>query len=448
MDRRRNVRDPVWGEIEFTDIEWAVVNTPVFQRLRRIHQLALTMLVFPGATHSRFGHSLGTLSVASRLARRVAETCDGSLSTEEVEVVRLAALLHDVGHGPFSHVGDVFLNRGGHEGHEEIGASIIEQDEHLAKAVPAEVLKAVASLIRKEGARTVARDIVSGPADADKADYLMRDSYFAGVNHGTFDVDRLIDQATVVDTGKGQTALGFHVSGISAVEGMRLARHQMHRTVYGHRNRLVTDYMLQRGIADALAREKLPPDLLTIPSKAEDWPSFLHQYAQWDDWRLMSVLGESNGIAGEMFSRLRDHRLFKLLVYVEDEELQESLGMVAAAAVAKGRPTEAETIEIEAEIAADLKIGPDQVIVRVFDPKHSFGTPGDPASLDDDDIVILDHRNRPQKFTARSEVFSQRSAPSWRRKLLVYSLNGRKADEATASRIESLTLQLLRERLQ
>ncbi len=121
----------MWGQIELTEEEWELVNTAAFQRLRRIHQLAMTMLVFPGATHTRFEHSLGTRHVADRIGRRLVNLAglgeSDPFTEADARIARLAALVHDIGHGPFSHVADPFLNATRPHGHEWIGAMAITQ---------------------------------------------------------------------------------------------------------------------------------------------------------------------------------------------------------------------------------------------------------------------------------------------------------------------------------
>jgi uncharacterized protein len=444
MARRKNVRDPVWSEVQFSDTEWRVLNTRTFQRLRRIHQLGLTMLVFPGATHTRFEHSVGTMFIAGRLSERVKDVGEAPLADDRVEVVRLAALLHDVGHGPFSHVVDAFLEPGG--GHEAVGAMIVEQEVDVAAALGSDLVAEVAGLLRHPAARSVERDIVSGPTDADKTDYLMRDSQFAGVRQGMFDVDRLIDQAVRVAT-PGESMLGFYAGGTTAVESMRLARHHMHRSVYGHRNRLVTDFMLRRGIADALARGLLPEGLLSVPDDA-GFARWFDEYRRWDDWRMMATLSEVDGVAGLMFRRLMDHDLLKLLVSVEDRALHDGLGLLAASRLVGADPDAALLDAIASEVAAYVGEDPAEVIVQVIDPKRSLGGLTDAASFADEDVMIVGDENRLVKLDAVSEIFSRPQTADFRRKLLVYDPLGRKADPARARSVEEMTVRLLRERLE
>jgi hypothetical protein len=149
----------------------------------------MTMLVFPGATHTRFEHSIGTMHVADRMGQRLVDLYERGESSPftraDARITRLAALLHDVGHGPFSHVVDtIFDEQPGKRGHEWIGATAIQQVPELRDVLETEeagTASAISDLLVSRGRRTISRDIVSGPTDADKIDYLLRDSHHTGV---------------------------------------------------------------------------------------------------------------------------------------------------------------------------------------------------------------------------------------------------------------------------
>jgi HD superfamily phosphohydrolase len=154
--------------IELSPAEWAAVDTPIFQRLRRVRQLAMTHLVYPGALHTRFEHSIGV----RHIARRLSESLD--LSADEQTVVQAAALLHDIGHGVYSHVSEqVIVELSGAEGvHEAVSVAIMRTDASLHAALGRELCERAAEIVALEGPRSAMRDIVSGPTDADKLDYL------------------------------------------------------------------------------------------------------------------------------------------------------------------------------------------------------------------------------------------------------------------------------------
>src|SRR5436305_751528 len=177
MPQSTTVRDPIHGMIELSPAEWKAAVSPVFQRLRRVRQLAMTHLVYPGALHTRFEHSIGVRHIAGRLCESL------GFGTGEAEVVKTAALLHDVGHGVFSHVSEQVIDElSGADGvHEAVSVAVMRTDPQLHAALGNELCERAASIVGLEGPRTAMRDVVSGPSDADKLDYLLRDSHFAGV---------------------------------------------------------------------------------------------------------------------------------------------------------------------------------------------------------------------------------------------------------------------------
>lgn len=198
MHSQLELRDPIHGFIQRSDLEARVIDTSVFQRLRGIKQLALANLVYPGANHTRFDHSIGVMHVAGRLALQLL----GAESTEKIQLVRLTALLHDVGHGPFSHVAEKILDESFDTGkvkpenrekiHELIACQIIESNQELAEHLGSAVKEQIIKALKGVEADALIKGIVSGPLDADKQDYLLRDSYFCGVKYGVFDLERLI----------------------------------------------------------------------------------------------------------------------------------------------------------------------------------------------------------------------------------------------------------------
>jgi HD superfamily phosphohydrolase len=170
MPRTDVVRDPIHGMIRLRPEEWRVVDTPTFQRLRSVRQLAMTHLVYPGTTHSRFEHSIGVRHIVGRLAAQL------GIDGDELRVVECAALLHDVGHGPFSHVSEQVVDeRAGARGvHEAVSAAIIRTDDAIRSELGAAICDRAADLVSLRAPRSYLRDIVSGPTDADKLDYLLR----------------------------------------------------------------------------------------------------------------------------------------------------------------------------------------------------------------------------------------------------------------------------------
>lgn len=221
------MRDPVHGYIHVRyQVIWDLINAPEFQRLRRIHQLGGTFQVYHGAEHSRFSHSVGVYEVA----RLMLEWVEGLQTLSEFEQVAVlcAALLHDIGHGPYSHSFEsVSLTN-----HEEFTDRIILEDTHIhriLKEADPKLPNFVADIIAHRSENKLLTQMISSQLDADRMDYLLRDSYFTGVSYGEFDLYRILRTLRVVD-GK----LAVKESGIHAVEDYIMARYQMYWQVYYH----------------------------------------------------------------------------------------------------------------------------------------------------------------------------------------------------------------------
>jgi len=235
----------------------AVVDTRTFQRLRRITQLGLASYVFPGATHTRFSHSLGVAYLAYAVLthlRERADTCQERAEIDHVfKQVMMAALLHDVGHGPFSHSFEQVLK--GYPCaplHEEWTETFVSrQDSEIHQRLQDHDIDiaSLSSVFTKSSERGLARpyrQIVSSQLDVDRMDYLVRDSHFAGVAVGRFDIHYLIHSLVVVSHGEnGTKTLGITPKGVKAYEAFLLARQLMNRTVYFHHNVKVLEFMME-----------------------------------------------------------------------------------------------------------------------------------------------------------------------------------------------------------
>ena len=327
LELAHEVRDPIHGLIRLTEQEMGLVNTQAFQRLRRIRQLAMANLVYPGAVHTRFEHSLGTLHTAQRILDRL----DGlePIPEDDVRVVRLAALLHDIGHGPFSHVSEHLLDKhydkvavgessAMEKIHEKVTVDVINKVDEVASILSGDDRESITKLIAGERRRDYRRDIVSSDLDADKMDYLLRDAHFAGVRYGHFDLDKIIDVCRKDDRGD-ESYLIVQEEGIFAVEQLVLAKHYMTHQVYAHRVRTVTDLMIVRGLE--LAIEDGHGDIKNLYSYdgSED---FLNFYLQFDDSRLMSaVMNDEYPRAAKVFQGLHQRKLYKEVVAIRLNEL-------------------------------------------------------------------------------------------------------------------------------
>jgi hypothetical protein len=249
------VRDPLWNNIGIDAQALPILDSAPFQRLRYVRQLGHAFLVYPGATHTRFEHALGAYHLARRALSLLAErgALDG-VPAEDVTLVRLAALLHDIGHYPFSHA----LEEAGLPSHEQLAREHLAQPD-LAAALGAtgvaDAQRRIAELIAGRSP-TPLQGLISGSLDLDKIEYLTRDARMCGVPYGTVDVDRLLHSLTVVTTAAGRT-VGLHEKGVSALESLLFAKYQMYRNVYWHHAVRSATAMFKRVVRTALARGEL-----------------------------------------------------------------------------------------------------------------------------------------------------------------------------------------------
>ena len=228
----RNIRDPVHGQITLSSMEARLVDTAQMQRLRGVRQLAMSYLVYPGAHHTRFEHSLGTMHLAGEMAQKL------SLDEDEKNMVRLAALLHDAGHTPFSHDGEqVFEKKFGT--HEQIGKKLILASP-LSDIIKENYdAKKVASLAFGEGYG----QIITSDIGADRMDYLLRDAHYTGVAYG------LIDYSRIIATLCWQNGLALQYRGLEAAESLMIGRFMMFHTVYFHHAIRIARLMLQKSLS-------------------------------------------------------------------------------------------------------------------------------------------------------------------------------------------------------
>lgn len=294
------IRDPVYGFITFNEWEREIINHRVFQRLRRIRQLALTDMVYPGATHTRFEHSLGVMHLATKMydalirndsnKQLLAEKLNYQESglQRDKQLVRLAALLHDVGHAPFSHASEDIISKNPVTGkpykHEDYTSALIKgplrtviENHAINKTNFNITADEIAALIEGNpeilGERVFWRIIISSQLDADKGDYLLRDSLHCGVKYGIYDLDRLlVTMALGIDPETEDVLLGVNEGGWYVAESLVIARYQMFSQIYFHKTRRAYDFMLQEAIKNAI--EILPA------------PDEIQKYLEFDDYEV------------------------------------------------------------------------------------------------------------------------------------------------------------------
>ena len=252
------IRDPVHGYLKMTRVERELIDSPFLQRLRRIHQLAGAYMTYPGATHTRFEHVLGSMHVAGQIGESLAQ--DSAMTSDQVQEVRIAALLHDVGHGPFSHMYEEVLSGKDETSHEDISQRLIMEtsirDILTRNGYSAKKMSelAVGRLRTKE---PFMNEIIAGSLSADMMDYLPRDSYFTGVEYGKVDAQRVIDSLHVADG-----HLVIDNAALYAFEALLLARYEMFKAVYFHRTVRAAELMLVRSM-------KLADDVLGLTALSD-----------------------------------------------------------------------------------------------------------------------------------------------------------------------------------
>ncbi len=349
MDPHRiyEIRCPVHGFVALNDWERQIVSNPAFRRLRRIRQLAWTDQVYPGAMHTRFEHSLGVMHTATLLYDSIVLKSKDVLRNElgyddagfrrNRQLVRLAALLHDVGHSPFSHASEELFaekeNGCGRFSHEQYSAAIVRGP--LREAIENHKLNQgnygfnaddVAALL--EGSAEARqgifrRDLVTGQMDADRMDYLLRDSHHAGVHYGRFDLHRLISTVVAIPgTDNEPPKLGIEEGGWHAAEALILARYFMFTQVYFHKTRVAYDIHLLGAL-----KEILPGGLFPKPVGSD-----LNAFLKWDDWRVLGALADGKG--GEHGNRLCSRKHFRMIY--ETAEVQTGKDRAALAKVRDG----------------------------------------------------------------------------------------------------------------
>lgn len=374
------IKDPVYGYIRLTEIERNVIDTLAVQRLRRIRQLAGAEYVYPAANHTRFEHVLG----AMYLAGVVVENIPTELSADEKQKVRLAALLHDVGHAPFSHLFEPFLLKYLGRNHEDMStwiiansslSGVIEEQGFDAK----ELSNLAVGKPSKPGKRFLGQ-IISSSFDVDKMDFVVRDSYHTGAGYGSVDVFRLIYTMDILDGN-----LAVDITALPTLESLILARLESFRAIYFHRACRAVQMMMLKAL-DA-AKE----DLEILKVKTPD------EYMEWDDYTVWSKL-LLNPRSRQIIRDLSERRLLKCAyerTFFAKDELVSSVFT-----------NENVRLKLEEDIAAKAKVPLSDIGIDVPSlPSVPYHYAMDIGPID----IPIFSRNRlgekvPQKITELSKV--------------------------------------------
>jgi uncharacterized protein len=313
LEEEKVFKDPVHRYIHVRHrVIWDLINTPEFQRLRRIRQLGTTYFTFHGAEHSRFNHSLGVYEIMRRIVSKF--TC---FSEEEALLCLCSALLHDIGHGPFSHTFEkVFKTH-----HEEWTQQIIEGETQIYQVLQEfspGFPKKVSEVIGKTYPNPLIVSLISSQIDADRMDYLLRDAYYTGVNYGNFDMERILRLMQPLDD---KVVIKF--SGMHAVEDYIVSRYQMYWQVYFHPVTRSAEVILRKifGRAKVLFRQGYPfrvSPAVMAPFLTEQ-PISLAQYLEVDEpavfYSIREWQKEEDPILADLCTRFMDRRLFKYVEY-------------------------------------------------------------------------------------------------------------------------------------
>ena len=311
---RKAIRDPIHGYVEIDELAIAIIDTVEMQRLRRIRQLGFSYLVYPGANHTRFEHSLGVYHLMSVLLDML------EVAKEEEKELLVASLIHDIGHGPYSHVTEPLIKKLTEKSHEDIEDIIFVQNaepESSATSI-AEVLEEHRLDKRKilgyiKGEKVEGSDerdfsrILNGEIDVDKMDYLVRDSYYTGVAYGVVDNIRLIQ-----GLGFFKGSLVITEKGILPAEYLLFSRFLMYPTVYNHHTSRIAQLMLLKALEDFIESK----------SESEDYALTLMKM---DDFEVSIALRNAKGYPEEIIERINERRLFKRAVYKGINELSEGI---------------------------------------------------------------------------------------------------------------------------
>jgi HD superfamily phosphohydrolase len=414
------IKDPVLGSMQFTDEEnnWIkpFIDSPNFQRLRHIKQLGMGDLIFPGAVHTRFNHALGCSYIAGQIASKL------ELPSQEKKIVMIAGLLHDIGHGPFSHAFEgIFLQ--GSVKHEDWTGEFLK--EYLSDSfvkefnkrnphspLTASELRTIKNLImHKENKKKLLADIVSSQMDADRLDYLRRDSHFCGVTYGVYDFSWLLHCLTIVKDDQGFKRLGITEKGIGSAEQYLMARRLMMKNVYYNGKKHAAEFLLSaflRYLSHSLI-EKADEELLA-PIKSTNLAKFLLAVTELNH-KVKEQKGEGNLVKAflkknhSIYKKLCDYDVLSMIRYFSGLDSEHPVVQIAKLIQARQLPKairidEKQLVKTRQQIKKEKKAKniqpwqlaiielPHQSYLGSQDPIWVKNNSGETKALHDNSVVI------------------------------------------------------------
>lgn len=383
----------MYGFIDLSKTETELIDSDFFRRLQDIKQLSHAYLVYPSAIHTRFEHSLGALYIADRMCSQL------NFSPKRKEIVRIATLLHDIGHGPYSHVFEKILEsvNGKSIKHEDISQWIIKEDSSI-KEILGNRLKTIIQLLEKDEHATywnnevsINSDVISSGVDADKLDYLRRDSYHIGVAYGSFDLARIIH--TLRKSPK-KDRICIDRKGMDAVENYRLGRYLMHAQVYEHHARIVADQMFLRAVDIAINEDNIfEKNIFKIRNSASH-KKFLEYYKKLDDRSIYDViLQHPKSKAAKILLNIRKRKLLKRAC---DFDIKEITDATASEKVLKMDPNIINKISNDIAKAVDVAaheiiMYPSEITLKLYEKR---------------DILVL-WKNEPRDLNTFSPISAE-----------------------------------------
>ena len=395
------IRDPIHGDIKIDGLCLDLLESPEIQRLYNIKQLGFAHLVFPGGHHTRLEHSLGTYFMAQKATENL------GLKNDDKELVSCAALLHDIGHGPFSHTLESILRNSLNADHVDLTEKLILGEHAIFDEVEKDIVHPISvfeilnksdidhhkiiDIIRGKGDGYLS-EFLNSPIDVDQLDYLIRDAYYTGVAYGMIDTERFLQTLTIFDD-----KLAILKKGVGVVENILMARTLMYSSVYFHKNVRIAELMLSKAIE--LIKDHEPFDFFKMT-----------------DDELISNLKSMGGFQQEIAVRLKYRKLFKQAYAPSATDLTEEQNKFIK---------KLDDINFrrnkEVEFEDELGITKGHIIIDVPDTELHLNEP----RIDKTDIMVIDD-NKSKKlddFTPISDAVKSRMIPDWQIMLITDEKN-------------------------